>query len=222
MADLSDFLGHILEELTRARVQADLETIRTAKLYAGDDQGLMKNFPIPRMRLPNIEITLPVVIDDTPDGYIERTDPAELNKILVADIQKVLKEQKVEIAINEITSLLESDDQLSMGHIRPLSTDLLVSRISGKIQASSRRTAAVHEKVVEEIRKQLDKTLSALPRRPVGISINPRSAAVKEFSQTADRAASVVYIKLSITEDALSMDLDLTHEKPVVTRLIPE
>lgn len=225
MADLSDFLGHILEELTRARVMADVETIRTAKLYASDENGLLKNFPIPRMRLPNIEITVPVVIDGVPDGYVEKTDPILLNKALSADIRQILKEQKIHLTLNEITRIIGTDEQLAKGELRPLSIDSVTSRISSHILSSAQRKevpADIHEKVVAEVRKQVEKTLSQLPKKPVGININPRSSAIKEYSQSPDQSASVVYLKLSITEDALNMDFDTTNERPELKRLVPE
>jgi len=62
--DLSDFLGHILTEITRARVQADMESIRIAEMYANHD--LLQHFPIPRVRLPEVEINLPVILGDIP------------------------------------------------------------------------------------------------------------------------------------------------------------
>jgi hypothetical protein len=88
MAELSDFLGHILEEITRARVQADVEAIRTAKMYVSEEDGLLKNFAIPRMRLPNIEITAPVVITDVPEGYVEKTDPNLLSQSVASDLKE--------------------------------------------------------------------------------------------------------------------------------------
>ncbi len=225
MADLSDFLGHILEELTRARVMADVEAIKTAAMYVDDKQGLLKHFPIPRMRLPNIEITVPIVIEDTPDGYVEKTDPVLLGKSLSVDIQQVLKEQKIHLTLSEINKIIETDDQLTLGHLRPMSVDSVTTRISNHIRASAKRKAvpsAIHEQVVAEVRKQVAKTFKALPSKPVGIMINPKSSVIKEYTQDAGKSGSVVYLKLSITEDALNMDIDMTSDKPELKRLIPE
>ena len=118
-----------------------------------------------------------------------------------------------------------TDERLALGELRPLSIDSVTSRISSHILSSAQRKevpADIHEKVVAEVRKQVEKTLSQLPRKPVGININPRSSAIKEYGQSPDQAASVVYLKLSITEDALNMEFDMTNEKPELKRLVPE
>ncbi|MCG3207123.1 MAG: hypothetical protein FOGNACKC_00723 [Anaerolineae bacterium] len=61
MPNLGDFLGHILAETTIARMHADLEALRVADLYAS--HPLLRHMPVPRFRLSDFEIDLPVVID---------------------------------------------------------------------------------------------------------------------------------------------------------------
>jgi hypothetical protein len=57
---LGDYLGHLLSEITIARLQADLEAIRVAELYSS--HPLLRHFPIPHFRLPTVTIEVPVVI----------------------------------------------------------------------------------------------------------------------------------------------------------------
>lgn len=60
MPSLGDYLGHLLAEITTARVQADLETVRVADLYAS--HPLLRNMAVPRFRLPSVTIDAPVVV----------------------------------------------------------------------------------------------------------------------------------------------------------------
>jgi hypothetical protein len=60
MPYLGDYLGHILAEITIARMHADLEALRVAELYAS--HPLLRSMPVPRFRLPNVEIDAPVAI----------------------------------------------------------------------------------------------------------------------------------------------------------------
>ena len=60
MPYLGDYLGHLLSEITNARVQADLESVRVADLYAS--HPLLKHMAVPRFRLPTITIDAPVVM----------------------------------------------------------------------------------------------------------------------------------------------------------------
>ena len=60
---LSDYLGHLLSSVAKARVQSDLETIQIAEQY--QNHPLLKHFPVPRVRLPKVELTVPVIMVGT-------------------------------------------------------------------------------------------------------------------------------------------------------------
>jgi hypothetical protein len=63
MADLKEFLGGLVSSISESRVQSDLQTITIAKEYAKDN--LLQNFAIPRLRIENVELTIPIAIEDT-------------------------------------------------------------------------------------------------------------------------------------------------------------
>jgi hypothetical protein len=69
MPNLGDYLGHLLSEITIARMHADLEALRVAELYAG--HPLLKHMAVPHFRLPDVHVDVPVVIQD-----VEDADPA--------------------------------------------------------------------------------------------------------------------------------------------------
>lgn len=234
MADLSDFLGHILEEITRARVLADAEAVRTAKRYAADPDGLLQYFAVPRLRLPNVEITAPVIVKLVPDGHVEKTDPDVLGPAVAGDVVNVLTQQKIRIAATAIIALIKADPSLSKGILNQTAADTLSAQIGSQIKPAATRqksAAAIHAEVVGMIRKQIDETLKRLPRSPVGIGIDASSAAVKEFSVPAGQGASVLYVKMSISEDALEIEFERPAEPapdgqpapaPGIKRLTPE
>lgn len=60
MITLSEYVGYIFQEITRARVIADSESKRIAEAYAKDD--IMKHFSVPRFKIPEMELTIPVII----------------------------------------------------------------------------------------------------------------------------------------------------------------
>ena len=68
MVSLGDYIGLLLSELTTARVQADIESVRMAELYSTNK--ILRNFAVPRVRFQNVEITTPVVIDKTDEAAI--------------------------------------------------------------------------------------------------------------------------------------------------------
>ena len=228
MPELSDFLGHILEEITRARIQADLEALRTARMYASDENGLLKNFAVPRMRLPNIEISAPVIITDVPEGYVEKTDPDLLSQTVANDLVTMLSERKIKIDIAQITKMIRANELLSKGYIGETSADTLSKNIGNQIRLGTKGRSAgnVHKQVVSLIHEQLIKTFSALPRKPLGISIDPKTSAIREYNRTGGQSANVVYFKLSITEEALEINFkdpsELAEGESKIKRLVPE
>ncbi len=234
MAELSEFLGHILEEITRARVSADVEAVRIAKKYASDPDGLLQCFPVPRMRLPNIEITAPMIVSILPDGYVEKTDPGLLSHTLAADLLKMLTQHKIRINTTEIINIIKADPLLSKGYLSQSAADTLSIQIGDLIKTAASRVKdweAIHAEVVAHIREQIDLTLKTLPLSPVGIGIDATTSAVSEFNRTASQGSNVLYVKMSISEEALEIEFKEPSEPvppgqptplPEIKRLSPE
>ena len=65
MPHLGDYLGQLLSEITIARLRADLETVRLAELYAA--HPLLRTMPVPHVRLPEVDVEVPVVIQASED-----------------------------------------------------------------------------------------------------------------------------------------------------------
>ena len=57
---LADYVGFIFSEITRARDHADRVSMEVAKQYAKDD--ILKYFSVPRFKIPEMELTIPVLI----------------------------------------------------------------------------------------------------------------------------------------------------------------
>jgi hypothetical protein len=68
MATLNEYLGGLFGSISEARVMADVQSAQVAEQYAKHD--LLKHFSIPRLRIGDIELTIPVAIQ----GLSERTD----------------------------------------------------------------------------------------------------------------------------------------------------
>ncbi len=82
MATLNEYLGGIFSSITDARVMADVQTVQVAEQYAKHE--LLKHFSVPRMRISDIELTIPVAIE----GLNQRTE-LQLNPIGNADFKRI-------------------------------------------------------------------------------------------------------------------------------------
>jgi hypothetical protein len=82
---LGDFLGHIMAEITIARMHADLEALRVADFYAS--HPLLHNMPVPRFRLSDFDVDLPIMIDKVEEAPSDDLSPrggVEKDKIFTA------------------------------------------------------------------------------------------------------------------------------------------
>jgi len=66
MSDLGKILGSILASVTQARRIADEETVAVAQYYKSTD--LLQGMSLPRVRIPEIEVDLPVLVESFDEG----------------------------------------------------------------------------------------------------------------------------------------------------------
>ena len=99
MPRLGDYVGHILSEITIARMQADLEAIRVAEFYV--THPLLRRMPVPHVRLVDVELDVPVAIkemeepraDESPRGGVA---PKVLRETFDRVTRKRLKEDGIQ------------------------------------------------------------------------------------------------------------------------------
>ncbi len=241
MSELSDTLGHLLCEITRARMAADREAVRIARQYAEDDGGLLRHFPVPRMRMPQLELTLPVVVSHIPEGYVTKVEPDMLVTALSGKLKEALKELSIHVSTAEIRKIVRADPNLSQGLVdEQLATKLteqLHDHTRRQLERQAARTAAAgatdaatsstsaerFKQIAAIIRAQVNSTLDALPQRPIGISVDARTQQVKEANQGGSFCLN---LKLNVSEDGLDMlfeDPQPGQDKPpALSRLVPE
>lgn len=73
MPTLNEYLGGIFGSITDARVMADVQTVQVAEQYAKHD--LLRHFAVPRMRISDIELTIPVAIEGLSELSGYQLDP---------------------------------------------------------------------------------------------------------------------------------------------------
>ena len=224
MNDLGETLGHILCEITRARMAADREAVRIAKNYAEDPDGLLRHFPIPRMRMPNIEITLPVIVGQIPEGYVAAVSTPMLATALAENLGEALKSQAIHISTAEINKIIKADPNLSRGLIsdrlaQQLTEQLIdhtrVHAIKKEAGAAASATGSSERfrQICAIIRAQVSRTLDVLPQRAIGIAVDARTQQIKDLGT----AGQCLNLKLSIQEDGL----DMVYEDPVEGQSTP-
>lgn len=102
MITLKDYVGNIYKEITKARVQSDIETVEVAKEYAKHD--LLKHFSVPNMKMKTVEITIPVAIDSPEVKLGSINDTTAINSIMKAT-SDIVKETEGKKTIDRTNSL---------------------------------------------------------------------------------------------------------------------
>ena len=206
MPGLGDFLGSLISEMARARLQADAETVRIADLYANHDQ--LKHFPVPRFRLPDVRIEVPVVLEAD-----EGSKKPELDEGLIFD------------SFFELVDAFEFPRiSLRGAHLKRLSTDLRarIRRIADRSPPPASHQIADYllDSFVdslpddEETRLDIERLRSAIRRRLIEqinaakagskpIRVLPSTASVKEVRDSEH----LMRLSLSLTEEAMEWTL---------------
>lgn len=88
MPTLGEILGGLMADVTHARRIADEHAVRLAEYYASEP--LLQGLPVPRLRLPEVVVDLPVLLDDYLEGAPAETrsedDLRDLLTQVVADV----------------------------------------------------------------------------------------------------------------------------------------
>jgi hypothetical protein len=187
MPNLGDVIGAMLADVARARVRADQEAIRIAEIYSRDP--LLKHFSVPRFRLPDLVIDLPVLVADGGlpaaggEGWsIDEPTGAELRQ-----------------AVSE--ALAASEVKLTRAEIAKV-TSAVVGR-SAQLFAEGDRSVLTPAKVASELAATLAGTL-----REVGGDIQDEQLRAVEAA-TTDAVAKLMTTKVKPTP---ALDVIVTAE----------
>ncbi|MEE9441923.1 MAG: hypothetical protein V3V99_04580 [candidate division Zixibacteria bacterium] len=210
MSKFGDFLGLILAEFTRARMNADIESVRIAKIYAGDP--LLRNMPIPHFRLPNIEVDMPVVISEAEEVGPEESVPTinnlpELQKTFEKSLSKQLRDKGITVSAAHKKKLnlaiSKKFKALKLPRDVPLDIDYIAEIFSDEasrslVEAGYRidaegptREKRFKEKLKKEVRKEFLKSYRPLPR----LHILSKTAEIREAGP--DEVVTRIHMKIS-------------------------
>lgn len=237
MPYLGDYIGNLLSEITTARVQADIESVRVAELYAS--HPLLKHIPVPHFRLPTVTLDVPVAIKEIEEVGME---PAPASAVVLRSIRKNfdqvlssrLKLSGIKLSdvqaknLNREVSRKFADFKqpsgvpLSMTHI----ADELVFTAAkvlrepsreGRIEREDRSNLERIDKLESELKTGLYMEFSKFLKAPNRLNVAITTAELRE----AGSSEVMANIHLSITEDAFEWSVIESDGKPR-SRLVPE
>lgn len=226
MTNLGDYLGQLMSEVVIARVHADLESVRVAELYAS--HPLLRHMPIPRVRLPEIQMEVPVVIDgsgspgpnESPRGG---TSIAEGRKQFDKVLAKHLRTNKVRLRANQREALVKALDAEAERPNIPIEIAVDTNRFADRLTNAA--IGVLGESLSDEkistikagLRDDARLTLLAARTSPPRVTALVETSAVRE----AGPEDKITRLQLTIREESMELTT-IESDGETTERLVPE
>ena len=231
MPYLGDYLGHLLSEITNARVQADLETVRVAELYAS--HPLLKHMPVPHFRLPTVTLDVPLVINDIETdskgtALKEKIQPIHMRRSFDNILVPQLERAGIKLSSRETMDLKRELDQkvnvLKKSQKVPISVthiaDEMVHTVVEKLREPARDKEvdfARIDKLAEDLRTASHVEFTKFLYEPDRINVRVTN---KELREAGPREL-LMQLRLSITEEAMEWAV-IESDGKIKSRLVQE
>ena len=225
MADLGDLLGSLMCGVIRARRVADEHTAALAEYYKSNP--LLEGLSVPRIRIPELTIEMPMLIEDQVNGQTgEMADPEKIAAAADAQLKTTMSMHNIRInPAFHATFVSEVKNRLEL--VKQSATPVMNETVARSVQAAFSATVAkmktslnaTHkEAIAKDLRAGL--TTASIAKEPVAASIgaNIRTADVKEQASNT----SVVRLKITLKEEGLEWGIQANESGGVTRTLQPE
>mgnify|MGYP003960083537 CR=1 FL=1 len=225
MANLGDLLGSLMSGLIRARRTADEQTAALAEYYK--DNPLIEGLSVPRIRIPELTIDIPLLIEDfTPEEPGEMENPTKIAVATKAQLDSTLSKYKIKINptfqktfVNEVKSRLTSAKQSGTPVMKETVARSVQDAFADTLRKTNTTLTAEDKKIIT---KDLRTRMSA-----VSILKKPKSSSIEANIKTADvkeRASntSVVRLKITLKEEGLEWATQASESGGIDRTLQPE
>jgi hypothetical protein len=208
MPNLGDYLGHLIAEVTIARMQADIEAVRVAELYSS--HPLLRNMPIPHFRLPTVELDVPVAIkklEESTSTKAPRGTPTLSQTRVVFDkvLAKTLSEERIRLKPDQTRKLKVALDRKVVSLTQPAEVAVDVNRVAKELSTTASKTlvssgldakakASLEKKIAELARVEL----LNLRKPPTRLQVLVNTSEIRE----AGPVETITRLHLKITEEA--------------------
>lgn len=244
MPTLKDYLGSLIKDMNHARVIADIESANIAKMYAEDD--ILKHFSIPRMKIQDTELTIPIAIDELESSVEKDYQPIDNTTFYTktyAEIKNVFKVTSFsrELSTSLRKSIYSQIDSLektikSGGDIKTSLDGFceIVSDITIKTIISDKKGRLVfhdalkyykidEDQIKEKLVTNLTKYLQAeIKLREIRGKIENAKVTVESDKLKEKKPESLLYIKMKISEESMEWQTMEDVDGNVVSKLMVE
>jgi uncharacterized protein YeeX (DUF496 family) len=244
MPTLKDYLGSLIKDINHARVIADVESANIAKMYAEHD--ILKHFSIPRMKIQDTELTIPIAIDELESSVEKDYQPIDNTTFYAKTYAEIKNVFKVSSFSRELSTSLRKSIYLQIDSLEKtiksgadIKTSLdgfceTVSDIAIKTIRSDKKGRVVFnealkyhkidddqfkEKLVTNLAKYLQPEIKS---REITGGIENAKVTVESDKLKDKKPESLLYIKMKITEESMEWQTMEDADGNVVSKLMVE
>lgn len=225
MADIGELLGSLISGVIHARRMADEQTAALAEYYK--DNPLLEGLSVPRIRIPELTIDMPLLIENHVEGQSgQMEDPVKI--AAAADMQLKTTLSKNNIRINPAfheAFMAEVKGQLETTKLTgaPVMKETVARGVQDAFAATLNKTKTPltsneRETIAKDLRSKVSTAGIAKETVPSGIVANIKTSDIKERASTT----SVVRLKITLKEEGLEWAVKSSESGGVVRTLQPE
>jgi len=234
MPKLNDYIGSLVSSITNARVMSDIQTVKVAEEYAKHD--LLKHFSIPRMRIDDIEMTIPIALDELTEKtetLFEPIDNKKFNSIVYKELVNNLgltklpskTSQKLRSEIANQTQILEKNIRITkdISYLKEYTKDLMqfISFLEQEklLTIDNVKRKSISENLPTNLEEILIQEIKILNQKKIIEDLNVIVEANKLREQKPE---NIIYIKLKISEDGMEWNRTENKDGNIESKLLPE
>lgn len=248
MANLQDYLGTLVASVNQARVLADIESANIAEQYA--QHRLLKHFSIPRMKMQNVEFTIPIAIENVetsePTDYqpidnrtfvsraydelinvyqlrsFDRTSSLQIRKILYAEADELEKRLKSGESID--SALRDFSDKIAEETLRIKTPSVAtVETRSDLISAESTAPKEMTTITKDVMSQKISARLQPEIRaKEMQRNIENANVIVEASRLKEEKTENMVFIKMTVLEESMEWHTIENADGGSTSRLSPE
>lgn len=235
MPTLNEYLGGLFSSITDARVMADVQTVQVAEQYAKHD--LLKHFSVPRMRISDIELTIPVAIE----GLTERTgyqlDPignAEFKRVNARELARFVGYVELPpVAGQKLLSALDSRIAMLVDNIRAtvdlqkpmwifaesIVADLFAIGIEARLHEGKFPDGYRQDEITKRAYELGSGLVTGVVDKPV---LDQLTVIAESHRLREQRPEDVIRIRMKVSEDGMEWQTIENSDGSIERKLLPE
>jgi len=231
MSELSEVLGALMISLVHARRLADEETAAVAEYYK--DNPLLEGMSLPRVRVPELTIDMPVTFErHVPAKDAELDTTANIHKALMEQFKQSLDDEDILSKTKSFQSAFDKESKLALEKLSEIqrtgtsrvTREALLRGIDDAFMKALKKSASNKELPFEKtqvvskaIRHRISQIALKSNSNPSALITNATTSAVKETAN----AANSVRLHITLREEGLEWATS-SQDGKLQNRLQPE